>query len=468
MFSLPGIVGLVLFVFVRPQEVFVALQAYPLIHIFTLLAVFGLAIDLRLRLVTPQPGPQLVWALSFFAWCLFTAAIKSESLLSGVGGEDLTVIDLAILAAWYYLTSHGVQTFRSLKALSAIAVMLAVFLSIVSIHQAQTPFQCIEIEEDMVLTVAAGVPDGRPCKKRQDCFINGAKPGGNYICERTGMMQTSTIGGRTRYRGVLQDPNELSLALSCALPFVFLFYQLRRNLQRLLILIGLTLVTVLAVYYTKSRGGQLVLLAVLGVYLIYRFGWNAVIAGGLVLLPAVIFLVGGGGRSDADASTTERLRCFWEGMEMFRANPVIGVGFGQFTVHHYLTAHNSYILAPAELGLPGTFLWLGALYVSVKIPWRGLKHNRPTTPDRYMAHYFALALLSSMIGLVLGVLFLSFNYHYLLWWYVGLTGAYYQAVKRHDKTFVVDFGAGDFFLLIGITIGVVGAMYTLTRLFPPL
>ena len=54
MFSLPGILGLVTFLFVRPQEVWTGLQVLPLIYLFFGLAVFGMVVDFRLRLVKPR------------------------------------------------------------------------------------------------------------------------------------------------------------------------------------------------------------------------------------------------------------------------------------------------------------------------------------------------------------------------------------------------------------------------------
>ena len=53
---------------------------------------------------------------------------------------------------------------------------------------------------------------------------------------------------------------------------------------------------------------------------------------------------------------------------MWRSHPFLGVGLGQFGEYHYLTAHNSYLLALAELGFPGMVLFSSIVYLSIKIP----------------------------------------------------------------------------------------------------
>ena len=44
------------------------------------------------------------------------------------------------------------------------------------------------------------------------------------------------------------------------------------------------------------------------------------------------------------------------------------MGLGQFGEYHYLTAHNSYLLALAELGPIGMLLFSIVVYLSLKIP----------------------------------------------------------------------------------------------------
>jgi hypothetical protein len=54
---------------------------------------------------------------------------------------------------------------------------------------------------------------------------------------------------------------------------------------------------------------------------------------------------------------------------MLRGSPIFGVGFGNFTNHSVLTAHNSIILPMAELGIPGLTIWLGIIWYSLRMLW---------------------------------------------------------------------------------------------------
>jgi len=172
----------------------------------------------------------------------------------------------------------------------------------------------------------AGEPDGRPCSTSRDCYFEDADPGAEYACERIGLMGTTSVGrGRVRYRGVLQDPNELALAAGIGLPWAFALQQRRRHSPIRLLVLGLALVAVLAcAVLTGSRGGQLVCLSVLAVYFAKRFGWSGLLlAAGLT---APIFMLGGRDGAEASRSTIERIGCWSEALEMWREHPLLGVG----------------------------------------------------------------------------------------------------------------------------------------------
>jgi O-antigen ligase len=168
------------------------------------------------------------------------------------------------------------------------------------------------------------------------------------------------------------------------------------------------------------------------------------------------------------SSTLERMECWQEAVAMWREHPVLGVGLGQFVEHHYMTAHNSYLLAVAELGLPGMLLFGIILYLSTKIPYALLRHMSVRTSAELrlgapLANAWALALLAAFAGLAIGIFFLSFTYHYVLWIYFGLSGALYSAVHRHDPTFRVRFGGRDFALVLSVALAIIVFVFFYTR-----
>src|SRR5205823_8628726 len=114
----------------------------------------------------------------------------------------------------------------------------------------------------------------------------------------------------------------------------------KRSPPRLLVLlVALGLIGTCTVF-TASRGGVLIFVTVLGVYMIRKFGWRrGVIMGALVALP--ILMLGGREGESAESSSEQRIEDLYQAMLMFRAFPFRGVGYGQILEYHSQTAHNS-------------------------------------------------------------------------------------------------------------------------------
>jgi hypothetical protein len=461
MFAIPGVVALVVFIYARPQEFFERLRVLPLLHIFVGLALFGFALDLRVGNSKLRATPQLPWVVAFFVWSSFTVLVRAPSESIG------QIVAFAICLALYLLIAHGVQSFRALHVVAASVLAMVLFVCGVGAHQAFAPTGCVVVDES-VPGSSSGTPDGRPCETVRTCYLGDAEPSAEYQCEHIGLFGTTSIGrGRVRYRGVLQDPNELALAGGVGLPLAFAFGQADRRglLRRLLGVLAFVLVLV-CVVLTASRGGQLVFLAVLGAYFIYRVGVIGVALGGVLALP--LLLLGGRGGEDASSSTLERLDCWSEALSMFRSHPFIGVGLGQFTEHHYMTAHNSYLLALAELGFPGMMLFSAMVYLSAKIPYASLQLMRNASAPETLAgapltRAWAIGLLAAFMGLCVGIFFLSFTFHYVLWIYLGLSGALYSAVRRHVPSFRVRLTTVDLSLIAALNVTIIALVFFYVR-----
>ncbi|HQF25867.1 MAG TPA: O-antigen ligase family protein, partial [Polyangiaceae bacterium] len=430
MFILPGILGLVFLIFVRPFEFIEALQGIPMLYMAFGLAVFGYAVDVRLGFSDVRPVPQLVWSGIFFVWCVITGLVKAPGELAG------EALRLTVALILFYVVAHGVRTFKMFEILASAVLVCSLFVCAVCVHQGLSERQCIALAPHEG-RLSTGVADGRFCEEPEQCYGPQAEPGYSYRCEKAGLLGTSAIGDRVRYLGLLQDPNEVSLVVAAALPIAFAFYQRRKTSGRLVLLIVSLLLVALTVLFSKSRGGQLVFLTVIGVYFIKKYGWKGAMLGALGALPILAF--GGRGGEEASESSLERLECWYAGVSMFRADPIFGVGLGQFTQHHFLTAHNSYVLAAGELGLVGTVVWVSIIWLSVKIPWVAMV-DLENVPGADVARIWSVALLASMAGMAIGVFFLSFNYHYILWLFVGLSGSFFMAVKGHLPEWRVPFG----------------------------
>jgi len=108
------------------------------------------------------------------------------------------------------------------------------------------------------------------------------------------------------------------------------------------------------------------------------------------------------------------------------------------------------------------------LYLSAKIPIVALRRATRSrgsvrTGGEQALVPAATALTAAFAGLAVGMFFLSFSYHYVLWIYIGLSGALYSAVRRHDASFVVRFGSLDAAIVAGTDISVVAVVGAYTR-----
>ncbi|MEZ4369899.1 MAG: O-antigen ligase family protein [Polyangiaceae bacterium] len=438
MFVLPGLLALLIFIYARPFDFMPALRGVPFLYLFFGLAVFGYLVDLRQGKTDLRKTPHLNWVIAFVLWCFFTAGVKAPASLLTDG------VRFGIAVVIYFLIAHGVRTFKAFELFMGTILACTLWISAVCVHMGLQPLECVAVSpgEDQN---SSGRPDGRSCESPVICYQDPPDPEAMYRCEHAGLLGVTSIGGgRVRYVGVLQDPNEASMAVAIGVPLAFAFYQRRRNKKRLVLFFLTFVLGAMTVVYSGSRGGQIVFLATIGVYFLERYRLKGLILGVVCALPVLAL----GGRSGGEESSLERVENLYVGVQLFKQYPVLGVGFEQFTQYHHLTAHNSYVLAPAELGFFGMVAWLSVFWLTIKVP---LTVTRTVTePEGQVARVWAMALLSSMAGMAVGIFFLSFNYHYVLWIYIGVSGAFFAAVKRHKPDFKVTYGWKDF---VGIAVG---------------
>jgi O-antigen ligase len=143
-----------------------------------------------------------------------------------------------------------------------------------------------------------------------------------------------------------------------------------------------------------------------------------------------------------------RYEAWGVGLDMFHHSPIFGVGARQFVEHHFLTAHNSYVLTLAELGFPGMALFVAVNYLSVKSLLVGLRELRDI-PEARVATIWGLALLAAMSGILFQINTLSFAYHSVLWIFLGLVGAWCSAIRHHRPDFRVRLTVRDLLLITG-------------------
>ncbi len=454
MFALPGILTLIAFVYLRPHEGLPFLRGVPCIPVLYAASLFGLLIDLRVRINRPAPAPHVLVALGLAAWSLVAALLAAPTQFTA------TLHLMAVPLALYFLVAHGAQSFRALERLATLVVVLVVVLASVGVAQVVAPRQCIRVEPGTTAAESAGVPEPRMCTVSTDCTLDG-EPGFEYACEQAGPFGTrTTANGRIRYRGILQDPNEYAMTVALGLPLALSLWSRRRTVERGLLLAGTFLLGIIAVIASASRSGQLVIVAVLAAYFLLRLGPKGLLVVAALAAPAVI--LGGRSGEEATASTFERVEAWSVGLRLWRNSPLWGVAYGRFGDYHYLTAHNSFVLGAAELGTPGLALWIGMFYVGIKIAWTGMRRFRDR-PDAHVAYVWGRGLLATLTGTMVGTSFLSLTYHPVVWLQFGLTGSYALAVQRHDPEWKFSLGWRDALAVLGITLMFIAGLHGYVR-----
>ena len=203
----------------------------------------------------------------------------------------------------------------------------------------------------------------------------------------SGYLLTEIVAGRPdiyRHRGlgVLADPNDLCLLLVTVLPLMWMFWKKRHAFNNLVFTIVPSLLLVVGIYFTHSRGGAIALLAVVFYGFKDRLGlvFSSIIGGLTTLGVFALNFTGGRGINDDDGG---RIALWSQALDAFKAHPFFGVGMNKFSDYSDvgLTAHNSYVLCLAELGLFGYLFWMGTIVSG----WNGLggivKASAPSEPE---------------------------------------------------------------------------------------
>jgi putative inorganic carbon (HCO3(-)) transporter len=145
---------------------------------------------------------------------------------------------------------------------------------------------------------------------------------------------------RMRSVGSLHDPNDFAQFLLVTLPLIGLLWNQSRIRRVAVAFLTATVLT--GIYLTHSRGALVGIAVLLLVILWRRVGRAISVDGGM-----------------------DRLQIWSDGLEMFKHAPIFGIGFGQFSDYGTHTAHNSFLLCFAELGLIGTFFWVALLVTTI-------------------------------------------------------------------------------------------------------
>ncbi len=305
-------------------------------------------------------------------------------------------------------------------------------------------------------------------------FVNSTNRMHKLILMWLGVHTVLAINGLLHHgRGVggwMGDENDFGMEMNVAIPVAFFMYQGAAGKGSKYLYMGLLGLFVMALVSTGSRGGFLGLLAV-GAYCWFYSPRKimslivGVCLAGLVLIAAPqeywdrIATI-------TDDSTMEtgtagqRMFTWGIGWEMFLANPILGVGQGNFpwTLGEYLggrtwqtkslsgrQAHSLYFTLLPELGLVGVMIFGSMVYFNyrdtrveklLRRPSQGIARGPSEVKELQLSRavLYGNAILGGMIGYLVTSAFISTLYYPTFWIMMGLAVALRNTTQRYATT----------------------------------
>ncbi len=317
---------------------------------------------------------------------------------------------IAILWAWFAITSlvsvntplfadHAADTWYRLEFVSKILVMAAVSMCLIDSFERLRVFV-------LVIAFSFGI------------FIAKDLP---FVI---------ATGGQYRLYGpalsMIADNNDYGLALDMTVPLFFFLAQTETNRRLKIVLYGLFLATIPAVFFTYSRGALAGLIAV-GALMFLQMRQR------LLMVPVIVIAMAGAltfapqawrdrmgtmGSSTLDPSALERVNAWTYSWRLAQDFPITGGGFDTFNpklFERYAPnaidvrgPHSVYFGVLAEHGFPGLFLYLLLVTSSLISTFAIAREARRYGDDRAVA--YALMFRLSLIGFLIAGLFLGRAY----------------------------------------------------------
>ena len=389
-----------------------------------------------------------------FGLCLF-AVVMFLDLLPALGGSLLSfskVVGLLIAVSWLAKVSSSADTRNDfLAAHPVFSYVLGLFLgfSALSVLWAEdpsvatTPLMRFALNLVLFLIVYTAVRTPKQFALVIGAYILGASVAAGY-----GLLfppQDTAYYDVSRVGGTLGDPNELAAVL---VPGMILAGAMAVTLKRAPLVriaaLGAVGLCAAGVFLSLSRGGLIATAFALLVALLVAGRWRA-----QALVLAVVVLMGGffyyGYIASEDAvdrvtnveGGSGRTDLWTIGWRMVEAEPVVGVGIGNFqtaSVHYLLepgaiqrdefivddpkSAHNTYLHVLAELGIVGAALFVSILGFALLCILRAARiFERLGEPGLEL---LARALLVALAGVLAADFYISEQYGKQLWLLLGL------------------------------------------------
>jgi O-antigen ligase len=412
---------------------------------------------------------DLTWdfLLVCLAGYILTSVGRLHQLFPALGLVRPTVVAGILGIATYLLDSRDERrAYHLLVPTTKFLVMFFLWM-VLSVPGALRPGASFELVFDnfiksvlMYLVVAGGVRGVRDIERLMFAYLIGA-----VVYAAVVLMRFDVGAGDTWRLGHLYyyDANDLATFLVTAMPFGLHFLHSGRwPMQRVFAMVGLAVITI-AFVRSGSRGGFIAVGVVL-VFIVFRYRtiplrWRV---SGAALV--TVFILGtasdqyweqmGTILSDTDYNHTEesgRLQIWNRGVGYMLRNPVLGLGPDNFPTAEgtlspfaerqqlgigvrWNAAHNSFVQVGAELGFPGLVFFIAIIVSTFSALHRSGQQERALAEaEETDQPGLTPALTASLLGFVVGSVFLSLAYSEMLYTLVALAiGLHKVTAARSD------------------------------------
>ena len=210
--------------------------------------------------------------------------------------------------------------------------------------------------------------------------INAGLTRTNYLLRQNVNEETGDYILRIRGLSFLGDPNDFAQFLVSLIPIMFLFWKKGSAVSNFFFVYIPAAILFYGMYLTHSRGSMVALMVLCMVAGRRKIGVARSIVIGLAVFVALNVAGFSGGR-DVSAGD-DRVAAWASGILLIRSHPIFGVGFQRFDEFNEITAHNTFVVCAAELGLVGVLCWVLLMFVTVRNVWVAAKDPDQLAKDQ--------------------------------------------------------------------------------------
>jgi O-antigen ligase len=288
-------------------------------------------IALLLTIFSAQGSGVLTWIQTWAIVGLCTSVVWSIVFIVGVRGSSGALIDFLPNITGFFLVALNCKKKWHLQLLVGLLFGVIVFI----VYQAHA-------------AIASGAENSL------------------YVLNQ-GVDEDAGISiARIRGLSFLGDPNDLGQFMVSLIPCLFFFWAKNKSVRNLFLVYLPAVFVIYAMYLTHSRGGMLALMVVAIVASRRKVGVVPALIAGAVLFAGLSAAGFSGGREVSVGAGEDRMDAWSTGLDLIRSKPVFGVGYKQFGEYNNITAHNTFVVCAAELGLVGAFCWVLFVLVTIR------------------------------------------------------------------------------------------------------